>query len=140
METIDRRRNLSETLGTPEELEYIRRAVKSNIWHFAKRYAAFCPHEYTLRNQWRDRKAYNDLVHFIWKYGLEAQYGNTEAKIYWFDHETGYYYFIYHEDHDEQGTATEKAYLINRAKIEDYDFWIDTVETVRCKARPKHPV
>lgn len=137
METIDRMKNLSETLGEPEELEYIRRIVNDHEWCFAKTYAAFCPHEYTLRYTWKNKADYNNLVNFIWRHGLVAQYGRTEPKTYWFDHETGWYYFIFDEDVDKDGKASDKATLINRARIADYDFWVDSVQVVRCRTRQK---
>ena len=136
-ETIDRMKNLSETVGAPEEVEYIRRIIADHEWRFAKSYAAFCPHEYTQRAGWSNRQDYANLVRFIWKYGVTAQYGKTEPKIYWFDHENGMYYFIYFEDTDENGNATEKAFLINRARIEDYEFWVEPDGKVRCRTKPR---
>ncbi len=133
----DRRKVLYETVGDSSEIEYIRRIVNEHEWKFAKTYAAFCPHEYTLRDKWNNRTDYNNLVNFIWRHGVLAQYGKTEPKIYWFDHESGKYYFIFFEDFDENGHATDKATLINRANISDFEFWIDEDDMVRCKTKPK---
>lgn len=132
----ERVKNLTETIGDPEENERIRQYINANYWKFAKTYAEFCPHEYTLRQYWRDKASYNALVHHIWKYGVDGYYGTkTVPNRYWFDHEGGYYYFIYQEDTDEEGNPTDQAYLINRAKIEDFPFWIEDKgegKIVRC--------
>ena len=39
------------------------------------------------------------------------------------DSKSGYYYFVFPEDTDEEGNATDKVILVNRAKICDFDFW-----------------
>ena len=122
----ERIRNLTETVGEGQELERVRRIIDEHRWIFAKTYAAFCPHEYTLRKEWENDDDYRFLVNFVWRYGLEAYFGKkTVASRYWFDHENGYYYFIFPEDTDEKGNATDKVILVNRAKICDFDFWKD---------------
>lgn len=137
----DRLRNLHETVGEKAEVEYIRKIVGENAWTFAKSYAAFCPHEYTMRKAWKNREDYKTLVRHIWKYGLDAYYGRaTEPKRYWFDHETGLYYFIYPEDTDEEGNVTEEAFLLNRAKISDFVFWEDADllgSRIRCRYKSR---
>ncbi len=127
-------RGLWATVGGKEEIEAVRRTVAEHRWIFAKTYAAFCPHEYTLRKDWENDEEYRQFVHFVWKYGFEAYFGKkTEPNIYWFDHENGYYYFVFPEDTDAEGNATEAACLVNRAKITDFDFWKDgEMGIVRC--------
>ena len=130
----DRRKGLYETLGKAEEVDVIRMIVNRHYWRFAKTYAAFCPHEYTLREGWKQDSEFRMLVKHIWKYGLEAYYGKkTKPNRYWFDHETGYYYFIFPGDTDEEGNATEEIILVNRAKISEFDFWLDEGKgIIRC--------
>lgn len=138
----DRLANLTGTIGNPEEVKYIRELIACHEWRFAKTYAAFCPHEYTLRNTWGNKVDYNALVLHIWKYGVDGYYGNkSEPNRYWFDHEGGYYYFIYPEDVDSEGRVTKEAYLVNRAKVTDFLFWTedDLIGTkVRCKYKFTH--
>lgn len=117
--------------------EQIREFINRHEWRFAKTYAAFCPHEYTLREWWNDRRQYNALVHHIWQNGVEAIYGTTEPKRYWFDFMEGRYYFIYPEDTDQFGNATGKAYLINRALIADFIFFEDMIG-MRCRTKRKN--
>ena len=119
-------KGLRETVGGADEVEAVRRAVAGHKWIFAKTYAAFCPHEYTLRKDWENDDEYRFLVNFIWRYGLEAYYGKkTVPNRYWFDHENGYYYFVFPDDTDEKGNATDKMILINRGRICEFDFWKD---------------
>ncbi len=132
--TGDRLHGLKSTVGPTKEIEAIRKVIIDHRWIFAKTYAAFCPHEYTLRKEWEYDADYRMLVRFIWMYGLEAFYGRkTKPNKYWFDHENGWYYFVFPEDTDNDGNATEEACLINRAKITDFDFWKDEAcGIVRC--------
>ena len=118
--------NLTETVGNTQEVEMIRKIIREHRWIFAKTYAAFCPHEYTLRKEWADDAEFRTLVKHIWTLGVEAYFGKkTQANRYWFDHENGYYYFIFPEDTDETGNTTEAVCLVNRAKIGDFVFWKD---------------
>ena len=126
MKQEEKVRNLTETIGKEPELSYVRKIVAEHRWIFAKTYAAFCPHEYTLRKDWENDDEYRKLITFVWRYGVEAYFGKkSEPNRYWFDHKNGYYYFIFPEDTDDEGNATEEAYLVNRAKITDFDFWKD---------------
>ena len=140
MSEDERRQGLDVTVGSDEELQYIRRIINDNYWRFAKTYAEFCPHEYTLWKTWKNKVDYNNMVEFIGRNGVRAQYGKTCAKTYWIDHETGYYYFIFDEDIDENGKATKEAYLVNRAKLADFEFWTEDSENgkiVRCRTKKK---
>lgn len=127
-------RNLTETIGEEPELSYIRRIIAEHRWIFAKTYAAFCPHEYTLRKEWGNDEDFRALVNFIWRNGLDARYGKKDqANRYWFDHKGGYYYFIFPGDTDGEGNAADGVILINRAKISDFDFRKDEAcGIVRC--------
>ena len=138
----ERLMNLTKTVGPASEVEETRKAINSVPWIFAKTYAAFCPHEYTLRRDWKKDRAFRKFVSFIWKYGMDAQYGKTSVKRYWFDYEGGYYYFLDHQDCDQYGKTAEKLTLINRGKIEYFDFWVEEDllgQWVRCKVRPGAP-
>ena len=134
MRQTEKIRNLTETVGEGQELERVRRIIAEHRWIFAKTYAAFCPHEYTLRKEWENDEEFCYLVNYVWRYGLESYFGKkTVANRYWFDHENGYYYFVFPEDTDEEGNATDNVILVNRAKICDFDFWKDEERgIIRC--------
>ena len=65
MQQEERIRNLTETVGEEQEIAEIRRIIGEHPWIFAKTYAKFCPHEYTLRDIWQNQEDYASLVHFI---------------------------------------------------------------------------
>ena len=141
----DCREALKETLGSAEEVSAVRGVIAGHRWIFARTYAAFCPHEYTLRREWAEDAEFRLLVKHIRKYGAEAFYGKKKyANRYWFDHENGYYYFITPEDTDGEGNVAESCVLVNRAKIADFDFWKDEEKgIIRCawngKKNPEGP-
>ena len=132
----ERLKNLTETVGPKNDVAEVQELIRKHNWIFAKTYADFCPHEYTLREKgWSDRD-YQKFVNHIWKYGLDACYGKQGFKRYWFDHEGGYYYFIFDEDVDNEGNVQNACTLVNRGGIKYFDFWIERDllgEIVRCK-------
>lgn len=138
--TFDERlKNLTETVGPEVEVNRFREMIKSHVWKFATTYADFCPHEYTVRaNGW----SHDDMqffAHHIWLYGMDACYGKQEPKRYWFNHDDGYYYFIFQEDTDAEGNMTPACTLINRAKMVNFEFWVEEDllgRIVRCKVKP----
>ena len=88
-------------------------------WTFAKTYAAFCPHEYTLQREsrWED---FARFFEFIWENGFDAYYGKNMQR-YFIDTERGWYYFVSHNDVDENGKAQRSATLINRASLKQWE-------------------
>ncbi len=138
----ERLRGLDVTLGTDEEIAAVRQAVKKLYWKFAKTYSDFCPHEYTVR-AWRgDRAGFERIVEHVAKYGVDAMYGKTGPNRYWFDHEEGYYYFIFDHHVDENGRITDKCTMFNRSRIEWTDWWIEETllgRTLHCKTRRGAP-
>lgn len=137
MQQKERIRTLTETIGEKDEVARIRQLIGEHRWIFAKTYASFCPHEYTLRKDWAEDAEYRSLGNFIWSNGAEAYYGRkTVPNRYWFDHESGWYYFVFPDDTDEEGTINNQSILINRARICDFDFWKDESRgIIRCAAR-----
>ena len=133
----ERLKNLTETIGDPEENKYILELINSHPWQLAKTYVDFCPHEYTLKFKWKNWNEFYELMWHIWKYGVDGYFGRMpNPSRYWFDHEGGYYYFLLYGDITEEGVLNEGTILINRAKIEDFPFWVEediTGKRVRCK-------
>ena len=134
MRQEERLRNLTETVGDGAEVAHIRKLIREHRWIFAKTYAAFCPHEYTLRKTWNKDADFEALIRFIRQNGLDAWYGRmNHANRYWFDHEGGYYYFIFPDDTDEEGNPSKNTVLVNRAKVTDFDFRMDEAKgIIRC--------
>ena len=102
------------------DLERFRRFVKSNYWQFAKTYAAFCPHEYTLR-KWDKTGDFEWFLKFVWDNGFEAWYGKNMCH-YFIDEQTGYYYFVSQFDILEDGSVNPKTGLVNRSHVKEFEF------------------
>ena len=113
-------RRLDGTEIPEEDAKRFRDFVNSHRWVFAKTYAAFCPHEYTLRHEaiWEEFKSFFE---FIWKYGFDAYYGKIKQR-YFIDDETGWYYFVSENDVNEAGEAQRTANLINRSHLNEFEF------------------
>lgn len=121
-----------------EEAAKFRKFVDTHRWIFAKTYAAFCPHEYTLQREanWKD---FSEFFEFIWKNGFDAYYGSIKQR-YFIDNETGWYYFVSENDVDEDGKAQRSANLINRSNLREFEFIVEETlfDTVyRVKRLPK---
>ncbi len=138
MNTDAMMKNLSETVGDPAEVEKIRRLISEHEWRFAKS-MPYVPHEYSLRKGWANKDDFDVLLNFVWDNGVEAYFGNNAGpKRYWFDYQTGYYYFVCPEDFTEDRKAAPVCVLINRGRIDRYKFWVedDLLEPiVRCKVK-----
>ena len=109
--------------GTPipeDDVRKFRQFVDSHRWIFAKTYAAFCPHEYTLQREsnWED---FAEFFEFIWNNGFDAFYGKKLMQRYFIDYERGWYYFVSYNDVDENGKAQKTATLINRASLKQWE-------------------
>ena len=109
---------------TQEEAQRFRRFTKSSYWQFAKTYAAFCPHEYTLR-KWDKTGDFQWFFETVYRCGFDATYGNNIAR-YFVDSETGYYYFVPHADVHDGGIMNAHVTLINRPHVNEFEFVEET--------------
>ena len=96
-----------------------RKFVDSHRWIFAKTYAAYCPHEYTLRRE-SDREDFIWFVKFVWSNGFFAKYGKNVSK-YFVDEDGGWYYFVFPVDIDENGEVLNSMTLINRGSLNQWE-------------------
>ena len=92
-----------------------RQFIERNTWIFAKTYAAYCPHEYIVKDRLSEEEklVFEQIVIFIRKKGFEAVYGNLGPNQYYTVDE--YYYWT-------MGAPVEQTIILNRAKHSDYDF------------------
>lgn len=97
-----------------------RSLVKSHRWIFAKTYAAFCPHEYSLRREWKVDEDFEWFAKFVWDNGFFAKYGKNTSK-YFIDEEAGWYYFVFVPDMDESENIKSTMSLINRASLGQWE-------------------
>lgn len=109
---------------TEQEAKRFRRFAKSSYWQFAKTYAAFCPHEYTLR-KWDKTGDFKWFCETVFRCGFEAKFGKGVGK-YFIDHETGYYYFVALSDINEAGELKPEIMLINRSHVNEFEFVEET--------------
>lgn len=112
--------------------------VDGRKWVFAKTYAAFCPHEYTLKRGYLDEE-FMWFCQFVWDNGFEAVYGKSMAK-YYVDRGTGFYYFVFPEDVGADGIVEKRVDLINRSSLQEFEFVQDgdlLHEFMRVKRKPK---
>ena len=103
-----------------QDAERFRRLVNGHRWIFAKTYAAFCPHEYTLRKAFRIDENFQWLAKFVWNNGFWAKYGKNTSK-YFIDEEGGYYYFVFAPDVDAAGNIKNSMTLLNRASLKEWE-------------------
>ena len=103
-----------------QDVDKFKKFVETHRWIFAKTYAAFCPHEYTLQrdSKWED---FAEFFEFIWNNGFDAYYGSNLQR-YFIDTDTGWYYFVSGNDVDENGKAKRSANLINRGSLKEFEF------------------
>ena len=95
--------------------------VDSHRWIFAKTYAAFCPHEYTLRKEWLNSD-FSWFAKFIRDNSFLAKFGkSSEDKMYFIDQEGGWYYFVIYADFDENGEVKQNVFGINRASLNQWE-------------------
>ena len=102
------------------DAQRFRKFVRTHRWIFAKTYAAFCPHEYTLQRE-AEWPEFAEFFEFIWANGFDAHYGKSLVQRYFIDFEDGWYYFVSHNDVDENGKAQRSATLINRASLKEWE-------------------
>jgi len=103
-----------------EDAKRFRKFVNGHMWTFAKTYAAFCPHEYTLR-RYADPEEFAWFARFIHDNGFRARYGKSES-TYFIDDETGWYYFVSDADFNEDMSLSTVIGLINRANLGQFEF------------------
>ena len=86
-----------------------------NTWIFAKTYAAFCPHEYVVKERLtaEEQALFEKIVTFIREQGFVATYGRLGPNRYYTVDD--YYYWT-------MGEPVEKTNILNRAKLVDYEF------------------
>ena len=138
MMTMDeRKQNLTMTVGDAAAVDHMRQMVNSHEWRYAKTMPGV-PHEYSLKWTW-GRDEFRQAVNFIWENGVDAYFGRkTTSKRYWFDHESGWYYFVDPSDIAEGGYVTKTCQCINRARIDRYIFWesTDLIGTIlKCRVK-----
>lgn len=121
-----------------EDVKKFRRLANSHRWIFAKTYAAFCPHEYTLRKEW-GREDFEWFAKFIRDNGIVARYGK-EPKMYFVDEEQEWYYFVIYADFDENGNVVDEMFGVNRGSLRQWEFSEEESlfgKEWRCKRLPK---
>ena len=89
--------------------------IARNKWTYAKTYAAFCPHEYVVKDRLtaEDQHVFEQIVVFIREKGFFAIYGRKEPNRYYTVDD--YYYWT-------MGDPVEETIILNRAKLSDYTF------------------
>ena len=89
--------------------------VARNRWISAKTYAAFCPHEYVVKDHLPDdeQRTFEQIVSFIRGKGFIAIYGRKGPNRYYAVDD--YYYWT-------MGAPIEETTILNRAKLSDYSF------------------
>ena len=90
--------------------------IARNTWIFAKTYAAFCPHEYVVKDRLseEEKAVFEQIVSFIRENGFVAQYGKLRPNRY-YSVEDHYYWTM--------GAPIEETTILNRAKLSDYEFF-----------------
>ena len=89
--------------------------IDRNKWTFAKTYAAFCPHEYVVKERLpeEEQRLFEQIVAFIREKGFTAIYGRKGPNQYYSVDD--YYYWT-------MGAPIEETTILNRAKLSDYSF------------------
>ena len=89
--------------------------ILRNTWIFAKTYAAFCPHEYVVKERLpaEEQAEFEQIVTFIREQGFIASYGRLGPNRYYTVED--YYYWT-------MGDPVEETNILNRAKLVDYEF------------------
>ena len=88
--------------------------ITRHHWTFAKTYAAFCPHEYVVKDHLpeKDKQVFEQIALFIRQNGFLSVYGRKRPNRYYIVGD--YYYWTM--------GATDKTRILNRAKLADFDF------------------
>ncbi len=89
--------------------------ISRNRWIFAKTYAAFCPHEYVVKDRLpaAEQRVFEQIVAFIRENGFIAIYGRKGPNRYYTVGE--HYYWT-------MGAPVEEEIILNRARLADYSF------------------
>ncbi len=89
--------------------------ILRNTWIFAKTYAAFCPHEYVVKERLpvEEHAVFEQIVTFIREQGFIASYGRLGPNRYYTVDD--YYYWT-------MGEPVKDTNILNRAKLVDYEF------------------
>ena len=89
--------------------------IMRNKWIFAKTYAAFCPHEYIVKERLpaEEQALFEQIVTFIREQGFVAIYGRLGPNRYYAVDD--YYYWT-------MGEPVKETNILNRAKLSDYEF------------------
>lgn len=119
-------RRLDGTEIPEEDAQRFRQLVQTHRWIFAKTYAAFCPHEYTLTREWRPRSDFDWFAKFIRDNGFDAYFGKSGAKRYFIDDGAGWYYFVVPEDFDDAGNVVPGIFGINRGSMKQWELIEET--------------
>ena len=95
--------------------DIFRNFINQHEWTFAKTYAAFCPHEYIVREKLpaEEWPLFTEIARFIREKGFVAEYGHLGKNRYYIVDD--YYYWTL----DRKAEDTD---LINRAKLTDFEF------------------
>lgn len=133
-------RRLDGELVSEQDASKFRMLVDQHRWIFAKTYAAFCPHQYTLKREgWRSGD-FKWFVKFIWDNGFWATYGKNRCK-YFIDSETGFYYFVTQDDMlEDKSAANDVVFLVNRSHLNEFEFVDESTlfgDDIRVKRLPK---
>ena len=110
---------MEQKLLTERDAYRFKRFVKCNYWQFAKTYASFCPHEYTLK-KWDKTGDFEWFCNCVIKNGFVARYGKKKS-MYFVDAEERRYYFVPFEDIGENEEIKPTVILINRASLDDWE-------------------
>ena len=89
--------------------------ILQHHWIFAKTYAAFCPHEYLVKERLpkTEHEVFTEVARLILQDGFTASYGRLGPNQYYIVDD--WYYWI-------MDKSAADATLINRARLCDYDF------------------
>lgn len=100
--------------------------ISRQKWIFAKRYAAFCPHEYIVKDRIPefDRKNFEKFAQFIRDFGWEALYEKMKPNKYY---SMGDYYYW------TMGAPIPETIILNRARFDNYIFEVDDFGDLRCR-------
>ena len=131
------KRNDGTIIPEADEKKF-REFVNNHRWTFAKTYAAFCPHEYTVRKYCKTGE-FEWFIKFIWQNGFFARYGKNSCK-YFVDNEAGWYYFVSPVDVDDDGNVRDEMGWINRGSLNQWEIAREENlfgEEYICKRLPK---
>ena len=95
--------------------EEFKQFIDHHTWTFAKTYAAFCPHEYVIKDRLpeAEQHIFEQIVTYIRENGFIAIYGRKGPKQYYSVGE--YYYWT-------MGAPVDETTVLNRARLADYSF------------------